>query len=188
MMSIGRLRRPAAFALLAWSLAGPALAKDRVTRVAGDTAAAAETTSAPTPTSSADISRMAPGDTTGALSVTVDQARIVRLPDRSQTVVVGNPAIADFSIQKNGIVVVTGKSFGVTNIIALDSAGNVLAESTVSVNAPTNGIMVVQRGFDRQSYACTPVCQPSVVLGDANAYFNENRVQADAHNQFATSR
>lgn len=184
-MSFGRLRRLADLALLAAFLAEPAMAKDRVTRVSGDVA----TADTPAPAlPSADISRMTRGDTAGALSVTVDQARIIRLPERSQTIVVGNPAIADFSLQKNGIVVVTGKSFGLTNIIALDGGGNVLAESSVSVNAPTNGMVVVQRGFDRQSYACTPMCQPSVVLGDSNAYFNENRGQADAHNQFATSR
>lgn len=122
------------------------------------------------------------------LSITVDRAKVIRLPERTQTVVVGNPSIADLAIQKNGIVVVTGKSYGVTNLIALDGAGNMLAESTVSVGAATDAIMVVQRGLDRQSYSCTPSCQPSVLLGDANAYFNENRGQAEQRNQFATTR
>lgn len=124
----------------------------------------------------------------GQLSVAVDRAKVIRLPERTQTVVVGNPAIADLAIQKSGVVVVTGKSYGVTNLIALDQTGNLLAESTVSVTAPSDGIMVVQRGFDRQSYSCTPNCQPSVVLGDSQSYFAENRGQADARNQFATSR
>lgn len=129
-----------------------------------------------------------PSTERGSLSITVDRAKVIRLPERTQTVVVGNPAIADLSVQKSGIVVVTGKSFGVTNLIALDGAGNMLAESTVSVGAPTDAIVVVQRGLDRQSYSCTPSCQPSISLGDANTYFNENRGQAEQRNQFATSR
>lgn len=124
----------------------------------------------------------------GELSITVDRAKVIRLPERTQTVVVGNPSIADLAIQKNGIVVVTGKSYGVTNLIALDGEGNMLAESTVSVGAPTEAIVVVQRGLERQSYSCTPSCQPSILLGDANGYFNENRGQAEQRNQFATSR
>jgi hypothetical protein len=29
---------------------------------------------------------------------------------------------------------------------------------------------------------------PSVVLGDANTYFSDNKTQADQHTQFATQR
>ena len=123
-----------------------------------------------------------------ALQVTVDRAKVIRLPERTQTVVIGNPAIADLAIQKNGIVVVTGKSYGTTNLIALDATGNVLAESNVSVAAASDAVVVVQRGLERQSYSCTPNCQPSINLGDANAYFSENRGQAEARNQFATSK
>ena len=63
-----------------------------------------------------------------AVTVTVDHAKIVRLPERTQTVVVGNPMIADITVQKHGILVVTGKAYGVTNLIALDGAGAMLAE------------------------------------------------------------
>ena len=51
--------------------------------------------------------------------VLVDQAKVVRLPEKAQTVIVGNPAIADVAVQRNGVMVVTGKSFGVTNLIEL---------------------------------------------------------------------
>ncbi|MBV9077855.1 MAG: pilus assembly protein N-terminal domain-containing protein [Methylobacteriaceae bacterium] len=126
--------------------------------------------------------------TRGELNVLVDRAKVIRLPDRTQTVVIGNPAIADITIQKNGVAVVTGKSYGVTNVIALDNGGNLLAESIVSVSAPTDSVLVVQRGLERQSYSCTPACQPSVVLGDANAFFSETRGQADQRNAFASGR
>ena len=130
----------------------------------------------------------APASERGSLAITVDRAKVIRLPERTNTVVVGNPAIADLAVQKNGIVVVTGKSYGVTNVIALDSSGNMLAESIVSVGAPTDSLVTVQRGMERQSYTCTPACQPSVSLGDANSFFSENRTQAEQRNQFATGR
>ena len=61
------------------------------------------------------------------LAVMIDHARVVKLPERTQTVIVGNPIIADVTVQRNGIMVVTGKSYGVTNLIALDGAGALLS-------------------------------------------------------------
>ncbi|MFH7163151.1 pilus assembly protein N-terminal domain-containing protein, partial [Klebsiella pneumoniae] len=69
------------------------------------------------------------------VTVMVDNAKVMRLPERTQTVIVGNPIIADVTLQKNGVLVLTGKSFGATNLIALDAAGAMLAETTIRVEA-----------------------------------------------------
>lgn len=118
--------------------------------------------------------------------VMLDQAKIVRLPEKVQTVVVGNPGIADVTVQKNGVLVVTGKSYGVTNVIALDTSGNMLAESMIRVEAPTDTVVTVQRGLERQSYSCAPTCQPSMQLGDANSFFSEVGGQTGQRNAVAT--
>lgn len=140
---------------------------------------------APTAGTSRDL-RTAKAPEKGELSVTVDRAKIIRLPDGAQTVIIGNPAIADLSIQKSGVVVLTGKSYGATNLIALDRAGNMLAESNVTVDAPSDAVVMVQRGLERQSYSCNPACLPSIALGDGNTFFSENKSQAEQHNQLAT--
>jgi Flp pilus assembly secretin CpaC len=124
----------------------------------------------------------------GNVAVTIDRAKIIRLPERTATVIVGNPAIADITIQRNAILVVTGKSYGATNLIAMDAGGNMLAESTISVTAPTESLVIVQRGLERESYSCTPNCQPSILLGDSQKYFSETRGQANARNGMATQR
>jgi hypothetical protein len=122
------------------------------------------------------------------LAVMIDHARVVKLPERTQTVIVGNPIIADVTVQRNGIMVVTGKSYGVTNLIALDSAGTLLSESLISVQAPSESVVTVQRGLERESYSCTPSCQPSLLLGDATKYFSDVGGQAGQRNQLATSK
>jgi Flp pilus assembly secretin CpaC len=119
--------------------------------------------------------------------VFVDHAKVVRLPEQARTVIVGNPAIADVAIQRNGIMVVTGKSFGATNLIALDAGGTLLAESVVQVSAAPDAVLTVQRGMDRESYACNPVCQPSAQLGDAQRFFGEAGSQAIRRNALATA-
>ena len=84
------------------------------------------------------------------LAVMIDHARVVKLPERTQTVIVGNPIIADVTVQRNGIMVVTGKSYGVTNLIALDGAGALLSESLISVQATSESVVTVQRGLERE--------------------------------------
>ncbi|AZO79754.1 MULTISPECIES: pilus assembly protein N-terminal domain-containing protein [unclassified Bosea (in: a-proteobacteria)] len=137
---------------------------------------------APVPENQGDIGREAKID---AVTVTVDHAKVLRLPERAQTVIVGNPAIADVTVQPNGVMVVTGKSYGVTNLIALDATGALLAESSVRVGAASDSILTVQRGLERESYSCTPDCQPSAQLGDAQRHFNEAGGQAAARNAAA---
>ena len=124
----------------------------------------------------------------GAFVVHVDHAKVVRLPERTQTVIVGNPIIADVTVQRNGILVVTGKSFGSTNMIALDGSGALLAESMISVQAPQDSVVTVQRGLNRESYSCTPTCQPSLQLGDNPGFFDGVGAQATQRNELATRR
>lgn len=122
------------------------------------------------------------------VTVLVDHAKVVRLPETTQTVIVGNPIVADVTVQRNGILIVTGKSYGSTNLIALDAAGVLLAESMISVQAPTESLVLVQRGLARESYSCTPTCQPALRLGDSPDYFGGVGNQTTQRNTLATQR
>jgi Flp pilus assembly secretin CpaC len=116
------------------------------------------------------------------LTVTVDQARIVQVPSGTRTLVIGNPMIADVTLLKSdGTMIVTGKGFGETNFIALNGAGKPVLQYEIRVVLGTNSL-VVQRGMERQSYSCTPRCEPAARLGDDPAYFNEVTGQIQAHN------
>jgi Flp pilus assembly secretin CpaC len=119
------------------------------------------------------------------LTVTVDEARIVKVPEGTKTLVIGNPMIADVTLLKNGAtMVVTGKGFGETNFIALDDDGTPLAQSRIRVVADHDAL-VVQRGLERQSYTCAPRCQPTARLGDDPGYFKEVASQIQEHNSQA---
>src|SRR5215467_4933004 len=98
------------------------------------------------------------------IAVNVDQARLLKLPARVSTIVVGNPLIADVTLQNGGIVVVTGKGYGATNFIAMDRSGEVLVDRLIQVEGPTDQLITVYRGVDRESYSCMPICQRRVTL------------------------
>ena len=112
------------------------------------------------------------------IAVNVDQAKLVRLPTRVATIVVGNPLIADVTLQTGGIVVVTGKGYGATNFIAMDRAGEILVDRVIQVEGPADKIVTVYRGNEHQSYSCMPICQRRVTLGDGEDFFKAAIEQA----------
>src|SRR6187397_366917 len=112
------------------------------------------------------------------IAVYVDQAKLVRLPAKVSTIVVGNPLIADVTLQSGGIVVVTGKGYGATNFIAMDRNGEVLVDRQIQVEGPTDQLVTVYRGVERESYSCMPICQRRVTLGDGGDYFKATMDQA----------
>ena len=114
------------------------------------------------------------------IDVVLDRAKLVKLPERVATLVIGNPLIADATVQAGGLMVITGKGYGRTNLIALDRAGAVLLETTIEVRSPRTDIVVVYRGVTRESYSCTPYCEPRITLGDSPAFFDIAIGQAGA--------
>jgi len=105
------------------------------------------------------------------IEVVVDQAKLAKVPDHVATIVIGNPLIADVALQPGGIMVITGKGYGTTNLVALDKSGNVLLDQLVQVQGARDGL-VVYRGADRESYSCTPTCEQRIMVGDGRTFFD----------------
>jgi len=110
----------------------------------------------------------------GTLVVAIDRAKIAKLPERTATVVIGNPLIADAAVQPGGVAVITAKSYGATNLVALDRNGNMLFEAPLQVVGPLDKTVVVYRGVDRETYSCVPTCERRTTIGDTPAYFTAN--------------
>lgn len=111
-----------------------------------------------------------------AIMVALDQAKLIRIPDRVNTIVIGNPLIADIAVQPGGLLVITGKGYGNTNIIALDRSGTPLLEKEIVVEGPRD-VVVVYRGIERETYSCAPKCEPRITIGDSAPYFTRNLAQ-----------
>ena len=115
----------------------------------------------------------APAAQADTVTVSVDSAQVLKLPDRVSTVVIGNPLIADAALQSGGILIITGKGYGSTNLLALDRSGRVLMDKTVQVlGAAGSDLVVVYKGVERESYSCNPDCEHRITLGDSQGYFN----------------
>jgi Flp pilus assembly secretin CpaC len=105
------------------------------------------------------------------LMVRYDQSQLIRLPRPASEVIIGNPSIADVTIQGGDMLVVTGKTFGITNIIALDNQRNVIQDQRVIVERDDSRMVSLFRGAVRESYTCTPSCSPTITVGDEPKFF-----------------
>ena len=114
------------------------------------------------------------------VTVNVDEARMIKLPERVATIVIGNPLIADATLQSGGILIVTGKGFGATNLLALDRSGRVVMDKTVQVlgASTSSDLVIVFKGVERESYSCSPDCERRLTLGDSPAYFTSILTQS----------
>jgi len=106
------------------------------------------------------------------LIVKYDQSQLLRLPRPAAEIIIGNPTIADISVQSGNLLVITGKTFGITNIIALDADRNVIQDQRVLVKRDESKTVNLQRGTQRQTYNCTPQCNPSITIGDEQKFFD----------------
>lgn len=105
------------------------------------------------------------------LMVRYDQSQILRLPRPMSELIIGNPSIADVAIQGPDLLVITGKTFGITNVIALDADRNVIQDQRVIVQRDEQRLVNLHKGAQRQSYTCSPTCQPTITIGDDPTYF-----------------
>lgn len=94
-----------------------------------------------------------------------DQSKLIVLPKHPGTVVVGNPIIADVTLDGPRLFV-HGRGFGTTNVIVLDEEGIQLSEYEIHVTYDDANAAVVFRNGRRQTVSCAPDCQSVMVIGD----------------------
>lgn len=103
--------------------------------------------------------------------VQYDQVRLLRLEEKASDVIVGNPSIADVTIQNGKLLAITGKTFGTTNLIILDRAGRVVMDRQLIVSTNDQKIVNLTRGAVSRTYNCAPTCQPTLKIGDDAEYY-----------------
>ncbi len=121
------------------------------------------------------------------LIVRYDQSQILRLPRPVSELIIGNPSIADVAIQGSDLLVITGKTFGVTNVIALDADRNVIQDQRVIVQRDEQRLVNLIKGALRQSYTCSPNCQPTITIGDDPAFFDQISKHSSTKTKFSDS-
>ncbi len=102
------------------------------------------------------------------ITVESNQAKIVKLARPADTVVVGNPKIADAAVQDETTIVLTGKGFGVTNLVVLGADGTAIVDEQVTVVRQRGDSVRLYRRAEVQTFSCSPNCEPEF-QGDKKA-------------------
>jgi len=120
------------------------------------------------------------------IRVKVDEARIVPLVSSPATVIIGNPSVADASLQNGNLLVVMGRNYGSTNVIALNTSGDQIASFELNVVSSGTHELSLYRGSARASYNCAPRCEPKLNAGDHNGVFGNTLTQQTGKMGLAT--
>ncbi len=115
---------------------------------------------------------------TGGITVTMNQAKIVKLSRDADTIVLGNPLIADAAVKDPRTIVITGKGFGVTNFVVLDIRGEPIVDEQVVVSRSVAETVRVYRRSKVQTLSCTPFCE-SAYKTDAEIKAEEETAAAN---------
>ena len=121
----------------------------------------------------------------GQVWLTMDQVRPYELQKPAGQIIVGNPAIADVTVQDKERVFLFGKSPGMTNIYIFDDEGQFVDNLLIRVRATTQDMLVMHRGAERTTYTCTTNCEPTMTVGDDTQTFTELNQQVSTKVQQA---
>jgi len=93
------------------------------------------------------------------LRVSMNHARVLRLDRAVSKVIVGNSKVADATVADATTIVLTGRSFGTTNLVLLDADGNPIVDERILVSIDEGNTVRVFRQTERTVLSCTPNCE-----------------------------
>lgn len=119
-----------------------------------------------------------------------DQTSLLMLSADPGTIVVGNPGIADVTLNGRQLFM-HGKSPGSTNLMILDTGGNKLADMYLTVTNDNRNLISVYSGSTkgtatRNTFSCVPDCEPAMVAGDSSDFLGATIASNGQRSSFAT--
>lgn len=97
--------------------------------------------------------------TGGGLTVPLNNIMTLSLPEPAVSVLIGNPAIANVTLEEGRLLIV-GLSIGQTNLLVTGPGGvPLLARSVLVVPATAHNVSVKKGGKPPQTFVCAPRCE-----------------------------
>ncbi len=95
----------------------------------------------------------------------------VRINGVASSIVIGNKNIADVAVHNEGLLFVTGKSYGTTNLLVFDKSGRQIYSSDVMVTTNSTNLVTINRAGQSYTYDCSPSCRAVLSVGDEPGHF-----------------
>ncbi len=118
----------------------------------------------------------------GGVSVPMDEVRIVAFKEPVTTVFMGNTTIADVNMIDSRHAFILGKTFGETNMIALNAEGRQVTNDHVTVFGRRMGMVTLNKGANQYNFTCTKAhCETQPVPGDEKNFFDNTHTSVATH-------
>ena len=121
------------------------------------------------------------------VDLVIDFAKILKLNEPISTLIIGNPGIADATIQDDQTIILTGKAAGMTNLIIINEDGEELSNMLVRVASNVRRLTTVFYGSKRQTFSCAPTCEQVISVGDDDEKFTTAKSQIESRQEFSGS-
>lgn len=108
------------------------------------------------------VAGAAAAQSAGAMNIGIDRSQRISLRGSVSSVVVNNPLIADVTVVDANTLVIQGKGYGQTEILAMDAIGRTLFQTQIVVSGGQAGSLRVWRGGKATEMACGATCSPSL--------------------------
>lgn len=116
-----------------------------------------------------------------------DQSQILNLSKAPSTILLGNPSVADVTINGTSLYL-HPRGYGVTNLIVLDEAGTKMGDYVLRVVYEDPYSVSMYSPSGRQTYSCRKDCEPTLQVGDEQQHFSNYQSQVRGKTGFATSQ
>lgn len=103
------------------------------------------------------------------IRVFMNHARVLKLDRAVSKVIVGNSQVADATVADARTIVLTGRSYGTTNIVLLDAQDNPIVDERILVSIDEGNTVRIFKQTERSVYSCTPNCEEHANTSGASA-------------------
>ncbi|MEL6825675.1 MAG: pilus assembly protein N-terminal domain-containing protein [Pseudomonadota bacterium] len=107
----------------------------------------------------------------GHITIETGKAKALKLKTNADSVIIGNPNIADVAVHDDTLLFITGKAYGTTNLMIFDNEGNTIHSSDIVVTSNTTSWVSINRAGLNFTYDCSPTCRPTLSPGDDSEHF-----------------
>lgn len=107
----------------------------------------------------------------GQIFVEASKTIPIELNGAASSIVIGNKNVADVAVHNEGLIFITGKSYGTTNLMVYDKSGRQIFSSDVMVTTNSTNLVTINRAGQSFTYDCSPNCRAVLSIGDSPDHF-----------------
>ncbi|MGH1421365.1 MAG: pilus assembly protein N-terminal domain-containing protein [Hyphomonas sp.] len=95
----------------------------------------------------------------------------LRLKGKAASIVLGNSNIANVTVHDEHMLLISGKTYGTTNLLVFDADGRKIYDAELVVSVNSSNYVTINRAGQLRTFDCTPQCRPAMSIGDDPEHF-----------------